>query len=52
MYVNTQIVFICHGKTKSNMENRIISNTDEPLCQVGIENLKNTEFIFLYSKEC
>lgn len=44
MYVNMQIILIRHGKTKSNLENKIISDTDEQLCQEGIESLLNVEY--------
>ena len=44
MYVKMQIVLIRHGKTKSNLENIMISNSDEQLCQEGIDCLRNTVY--------
>ena len=31
------VVFIRHGSTKGNLEKRYIGRTDEPLCDIGIE---------------
>ena len=41
-----KILFLRHGKTKGNKENRYIGRTDEPLCAEGRTELKrrDTEF--------
>ena len=48
------LVFIRHGATKGNLEKRYIGRTDEPLCDIGIEQALNLrdynfpkEFVFV-----
>ena len=38
------INFIRHGKTAGNLVKRYIGRTDEPLCEAGIAELKNTAY--------
>ncbi len=41
------LVFIRHGATKGNLEKRYIGRTDEPLCDIGVEQvleLRNYNF--------
>ena len=35
------ILFIRHGETKGNLEKRYIGSTDEPLCNIGIQNISD-----------
>lgn len=39
-----KIYFIRHGKTLGNLEKRYIGKTDEPLCEIGINELKKVQF--------
>ena len=39
-----KILLIRHGKTAGNLEKRYIGRTDEPLCDAGISELKQTRF--------
>ncbi|MBQ3692032.1 MAG: histidine phosphatase family protein, partial [Clostridia bacterium] len=39
-----KIIFIRHGKTQGNLEKRYIGKTDEHLCTVGIDELKNRSY--------
>lgn len=43
MYVK-RVVFIRHGKTKGNMEKRYIGSTDEPLAQIGREEIASKKY--------
>jgi len=48
-----QLVFIRHGATAGNLEKRYIGSTDEPLCDVGVAQVKalrkhNFQVDFLY----
>ncbi len=36
----TQILFIRHGSTAGNLEKRYIGRTDEPLCDIGIQQIQ------------
>ncbi|MCI7768630.1 MAG: histidine phosphatase family protein [Oscillospiraceae bacterium] len=38
------IAFIRHGKTEGNLRRAYIGRTDEPLCGVGIEELRSRKF--------
>ncbi len=37
-----RIIFIRHGQTKGNLEKRYIGSTDEPLCEEGINRIKDS----------
>ena len=39
-----KIMFLRHGLTNGNLEKRYIGTTDEPLCNCGIMQLKDTRF--------
>ncbi len=48
-----QLIFIRHGATAGNLEKRYIGSTDEPLCDVGVAQVKalrkhNFQADFLY----
>ena len=39
-----RVVFLRHGLTAGNLEKRYIGRTDEPLCEVGINELKSIAY--------
>lgn len=44
-----EIYLIRHGKTAGNLEKRYVGSTDEPLCEVGVCEIKERRNIFLRS---
>lgn len=47
MEKKVKIVFIRHGKTAGNLEKRYIGKTDEPLCDAGIDELRNRKYPYV-----
>ncbi len=39
-----KVIFIRHGSTAGNLEKRYIGKTDEPLCDFGIQQIKNKKY--------
>ena len=39
-----KVILIRHGKTQGNIEKRYIGTTDEPLSQIGIEEIKKHQY--------
>lgn len=41
-----EMIFLRHGKTKGNLEGRYIGTTDEDLCEIGINQIKEKDYDF------